>query len=32
LFLCLPLKSLDSLALKRELDGIGQMMAPVTQE
>jgi arsenate reductase len=32
LFLCLPLKSLDSLALKRELDGIGQTMAPVTHE
>jgi arsenate reductase len=32
LFLCLPLKSLDSLALKRELDGIGQMMTPVTHE
>jgi arsenate reductase len=31
LFLCLPLKSLDSLALKRELDGIGQAMAPVSQ-
>ena len=31
LFLCLPLKSLDSLALKRELDGIGQTMAPVSQ-
>ena len=32
LFLCLPLKSLDSLALKRELDGIGQMVTPVTHE
>jgi arsenate reductase (thioredoxin) len=31
LFLCLPLKSLDNLALKRELDGIGQAMAPVSQ-
>ena len=31
LFLCLPLKSLDSLALKRELDNIGQTMTPVTQ-
>ena len=29
LFLCLPLKSLDSLALKRELDNIGQSMKPV---
>jgi arsenate reductase len=32
LFLCLPLKSLDSLALKRELDNIGQTMRPVTSE
>src|ERR1700690_2699928 len=32
LFLCLPLKSLDSLELKRELDSIGQMMKPVTSE
>ena len=32
LFLCLPLKSLDSLALKRELDGIGKTMTPVTRE
>ena len=32
LFLCLPLKSLDSLALKRELDNIGQTMSPVPQE
>ncbi|HWY56177.1 MAG TPA: arsenate reductase ArsC [Terriglobales bacterium] len=32
LFLCLPLKSLDSLALKRELDGIGQTMTPVIHE
>ena len=31
LFLCLPLKSLDGLALKRELDSIGQTM-PVPQE
>ena len=31
LFLCLPLKSLDSLALKRELDSIGQTMTPVPQ-
>ena len=29
LFLCLPLKSLEGLALKRELDNIGQTMAPV---
>jgi len=29
LFLSLPLKSLDGLALKRELDTIGQTMAPV---
>ena len=29
LFLCLPLKTLDGLALKRELDNIGQTMAPV---
>jgi arsenate reductase (thioredoxin) len=32
LFLSLPLKSLDSLALKRELDNIGQTMKPVRQE
>jgi arsenate reductase len=32
LLLCLPLKTLDSLALKRELDNIGQTMAPVTHE
>ncbi len=32
LFLCLPLKTLDSLALKRELDSIGQTMTPVTRE
>jgi len=32
LFLCLPLKSLDSLALKRELDGIGQALTPVTPQ
>jgi arsenate reductase (thioredoxin) len=31
LFLCLPLKSLDSLALKRELDSIGQRLTPVPQ-
>jgi arsenate reductase (thioredoxin) len=32
LLLCLPLKTLDSLALKRELDNIGQVMTPVTRE
>ena len=32
LFLCLPLKTLDSLALKKELDSIGQTMTPVTHE
>jgi arsenate reductase len=32
LFLSLPIKSLDSLALKRELDDIGQTMTPVTQK
>ena len=32
LFLCLPLKTLDSLAVKREMDSIGQTMTPVTQE
>jgi len=32
LFLCLPLKSLDSLALKRELDNIGHTMTPVTHD
>jgi arsenate reductase (thioredoxin) len=32
LFLCLPLKALDSLALKRELDRIGQTMSPVADE
>jgi arsenate reductase len=32
LFLCLPLKSLDSLALKRELDNIGQALTPVTPQ
>jgi arsenate reductase len=31
LFLCLPLKSLDSLALKRELCSIGQTLTPVPQ-
>ncbi len=32
LFLCLPFKALDGLALKRELDHIGQAMTPATQE
>jgi arsenate reductase len=32
LLLCLPLKTLDNLALKRELDSIGQTMTPVTKE
>jgi arsenate reductase len=32
LFLCLPLKTLDSLVLKRELDNIGHTMTPVTHE
>jgi hypothetical protein len=32
LFLCLPLKSLDRLALKRELDSIGQTMTPIPHE
>jgi arsenate reductase len=32
LFLCLPLKSLDELALKREIDRIGQTMKSATQE
>ena len=32
LFLCLPLKTLDRLALKKELDNIGQTMTPVTHE
>ena len=32
LFLCLPLKSLDSLALKKELDSIGQTMTPASHE
>jgi arsenate reductase len=30
LFLCLPFKALDNLALKRELDNIGQTLTPVT--
>ncbi len=32
LFLCLPLASLDRLALKKELDNIGQTSTPVTQQ
>jgi arsenate reductase len=32
LFLCLPLKTLDSLALKKELDSIGQTMTPITHQ
>ncbi len=32
LFLSLPLKSLDSLALRRELDNIGKTMTPVSQQ
>ena len=32
LFLCLPFKALDNLALKRELDNIGQSMSPVTHD
>jgi len=32
LFLCLPLKTLDALALKRELDNIGRTMTPVAHE
>ena len=32
LFLCLPLKSLDGLSLKRELDSIGKTRTPVAQE
>jgi len=32
LFLCFPLKTLDSMALKRELDSIGQTMTPVTHD
>jgi arsenate reductase len=31
LFLSLPLKTLDSLALKKELDSIGRTMTPVTR-
>jgi arsenate reductase (thioredoxin) len=32
LFLCLPFRALDNLALKKELDNIGQSMTPVTRE
>jgi len=32
LFLCLPFKALDNLALKRELDKIAQSTSPVAQE
>jgi arsenate reductase len=32
LFLCLPFKALDSLALKRELDNIAQSTSPAVQE
>jgi len=32
LFLCLPFKALDSLALKRELDSIGRTAAPVVHK
>ena len=32
LFLSLPFKALDHLALKRELEGIGQSTAPVAQD
>jgi arsenate reductase len=32
LLLCLPLKSLDGLAIKRELDKIGQTMTLVPHE
>ena len=32
LFLCLPLKTLDSMALKKELNSIGQTLTPVTKE
>jgi len=31
LFLCLPFKALDNLALKRELDDIGKSASPVAQ-
>lgn len=32
LLLCLPLTTLDSLALKKELDNIGQTMTPTSKE
>jgi arsenate reductase len=32
LFLCLPFKALDNLALKRELDNIGLSTSPVAQD
>ena len=32
LFLCLPLKTLDNLALRKELDSIGHAMTPVTHQ
>jgi len=32
LFLCLPFKALDSLALQRKLDNIGQTMSPVAHD
>ena len=32
LFLCLPFKALDNLALKRELDQIGKSESPVAQD
>lgn len=32
LFLCLPFKALDSLALKKELDNIGHSTSPVAQD
>jgi len=32
LFLCLPFKALDNLALKRELDNIAQSTSPAAQE
>jgi len=32
LFLCLPLASLDRLAIQKEIDNIGQTMSPVTED
>ncbi|MGH9502719.1 MAG: arsenate reductase ArsC [Terriglobales bacterium] len=32
LFLCLPLASLDNLAIKREIDNIGHTMSPANQD